>query len=703
MNPRKTGFLTAAMVFVFCLAGCGGGDGSSTPPVTSYTVGGTISGLTAGGLVLADGSQTISPASNATSFTFPTAVAVGASYSVAVQTQPSGETCSVSNGSGTVGSSNVTSVSVSCVSNYTIGGTISGLAASGLILAVGSQTVSPASGATSFTFPGPVAAGTSYSVTVQTQPSGETCTVSNGSGTVGSNNVTSVGVTCTLIQYTIGGTISGLTASGLVLRNNSETISIGSGATSFTFSNTLPSGWSYLVQVVSQPTGLVCSITNGSGTTASSNVTNVTVTCAASPEVVLYSFQGGTTFSAGNSDGGKPLAGLITDSSGSFYGSTWIGGTGNCSNKNMPNGCGTIFKLTKGSNGSYAETVLYSFQGGTADGYYPEAGLIMDSSGNLYGTTTYGGTCNSSGGCGTVFKLTKGTNGSYTESVLYSFQGVAIDGATPDAGLIMDSSGNLYGTTTYGGTGNSAMGYGTVFKLTTGTNGSYTESVLYSFQDGTADGQWPQAGLVTDSSGNLYGTTYSGGSGDCLDAGILIGCGTVFKLTPGSSGSYTESLLHSFQGGAADGASPEAGLIMDNSGNLFGTTFSGGPAVTGTVFKLAPGSGGSYTESVLHIFSDAGVPDGGSPSAGLIIDSNGNLYGTTQSGGSAISIGGTVYKLTAGSSGSYTESVLYSFPGPSNDGDGPFSGLLMDSSGNLYGTTTYGGTSGAGTVFEITR
>ena len=255
----------------------------------SYTIGGTISGFTASGLVLAEGSQTVSPASGATSFTFPTAVASGTSYSVTVQTQPSGETCTVTNGSGTVGSSNVTGVAVSCTaSTYTIGGTISGLTASGLVLAEGSQTVSPGSGATSFTFPTGVASSTSYSVTVKTQPSGETCTVTNGSGTVGSINVTGVAVSCAANTYTIGGTVSGLTGTGLVLQDNGGNNLAVSANGAFTFTNSVASGAAYNVTVLTQPTGQSCTVTNGSGT-ASANVTNVQVVCS-----TVYYTIGGT-------------------------------------------------------------------------------------------------------------------------------------------------------------------------------------------------------------------------------------------------------------------------------------------------------------------------------------------------------------------------------------------------------------------------
>ncbi len=280
--------LASSLLFTGCGSKGSGSGGSGSGGSSTYTIGGTISGLTGSGLVLATNGQTVTTTANSTSFTFPTAVASGTSYSVTVNTQPTGETCTVANGSGTVGTSNVTNVQVACTANtsstYTIGGTISGLTAGGLTLATNGQTVSPASGAASFTFPTAVASGASYSVTVSTQPTGETCTVANGSGTVGTSNVTNIQVACTentSSTYTIGGTISGLTAGGLVLEEtvSNQTVSLLSGATSFTFTTTVASGASYSVMVSTQPTGETCSVANGSGTVGTSNVTNIQVAC----------------------------------------------------------------------------------------------------------------------------------------------------------------------------------------------------------------------------------------------------------------------------------------------------------------------------------------------------------------------------------------------------------------------------------------
>lgn len=311
-------------------------------------------------------------------------------------------------------------------------------------------------------------------------------------------------------------------------------------------------------------------------------------------------------------------------------------------------------------------SLLYNFKG-QDDGGRPYGGLILDSSGNLYGTTSVGGTYNH----GTVFELVN-TSGAYSEKVLYSFTNLNGDGAQPQAGLLMDSSGDLYGTTFQGG----SYGYGTVFELVD-SSGSYTEKVLYNFA-GQGDGAWPTAGLITDSSGNLYGTTTGGG---------VSGWGTVFELV-NSAGSYSEHLLYSFKG-PGDGGWPYAGVIMDSSGNLYGTTYYGGAGGlygSGVVFELV-NSSGVFSERVLYSFANSNG-DGTNPAGGLVRDSLGNLYGTTYSGGGNYS--GTVFELV-NSSGLFSEKVLYSFGFTGY----PYAGLIMDSSGNLYGTTTQG------TVFEL--
>jgi len=329
------------------------------------------------------------------------------------------------------------------------------------------------------------------------------------------------------------------------------------------------------------------------------------------------------------------------------------------------------------------ESVLHIFGGAPSDGGTPAAGLIMDSSGNFYGTTTAGGVNNS----GTVFELVN-SSGSYSEKVLYSFAGSqpSGDGGNPYSSLIMDSSGNLYGTTVNGG----LNGVGTVFELVN-SSGTYSEKVLYSFsQYAGGDGVRPYAALVMDSSGNLYGTTQGGGAN---------GAGAVFELV-NSSGTYSEKVLYSFTTSGGDGVYPYAGLLMDSSGNLFGSTQYGGVNSAGTVFELV-NSSGSYSEKVLYGFSPSNG-DGQNPSGTLIMDSSGNLFGTNLFGGTG-SNSGTVFELV-NSSGTYSEKVLFAF-GSACSGNGvyPLGSLVMDSSGNLYGTTQSSTGSGAGTVFSLTH
>lgn len=317
-------------------------------------------------------------------------------------------------------------------------------------------------------------------------------------------------------------------------------------------------------------------------------------------------------FHNGPSDGATPNAGVIVDAAGDAFGTTTFGGSA---------GLGAVFRFKPNASG-FKESLIYSFLGKKqADGSHPYSQLLMDSSGNLYGTTAGGGSPACSGGCGTVFKLTLGKNGAYKETVLHAFTATK-DGHNPYAGLIADSTGALYGTTEFGGKSK----FGTVFKLTP-SQSTYTESVIYNFAGGT-DGAQPMSALTAGANGVIYGTTYNGGSAQCS-----AGCGTVFALTPGQSGSYTERVIYAFMGGT-DGYFPRAKLAYIK-GLLYGTTYYGGSSSgcsgtgCGTVFKLKPG-GGNFTESIVYAFQ--GALDGSQPTAGVI--SNGvRLFGMTYSGG----------------------------------------------------------------------
>ncbi len=390
----------------------------------------------------------------------------------------------------------------------------------------------------------------------------------------------------------------------------------------------------------------------------------------AGQETVLYTFTGGA-------EGGYPVAGVIRDGAGNLYG-TASGGGG-------ASGTGVVFKLVPPAQpgGVWTETVLYTFTGG-ADGGDPN-GVIRDAAGNLYGTTQYGGSGVGYAGAGVVFKLDLAGQ----ETVLYTFTGGA-DGWDPNA-VIRDAAGNLYGTTYVGGT----SGAGVVFKLAPPPQpgGAWTETVLYNFTGGT-DGGYPQAGLIADAVGNLYGTTDDGGPGGAS------GYGVVFKVDTASQYSAVYTFLPPL-----DGANPEAGVIRDAAGNLYGTASSGGAGNAGVVYKVhVTGQGTKGQETVLYAFT--GGADGGYPQAGLIADAVGNLYGTAEEGGDLSCNApygcGVVFKLAppAQPGGAWTETVLYNFTG-APDGAYPIAGVIMDSAGNLYGTTINGGTSGAGAVFKL--
>jgi len=355
----------------------------------------------------------------------------------------------------------------------------------------------------------------------------------------------------------------------------------------------------------------------------------------------LYVFKGGT-------DGEGPIAGLVRDANGNLYGTTVQGGTSNA---------GTVFRLDTSGH----EAVLYSFcfAGQTCpDGYFPEAGLVRDVEGDLYGTTEEGGAY----GYGVVFKLHQ----TGKETVLYSFTG-GVDGATPTARIVRDPDGNLFGTTLYGGT----YGDGTVFKLD--TRGK--ETVLHSFA-GRADGAGPVGGLIRDANGTLYGTTFGGNGSDY---------GTVFKLSVIGE----ETVLYRFAGGT-HGEHPQGGVVRDARGNLYGTTFSGGAFGFGAVFRVTRRG----KETVLYSF--AGGTDGAAPIGGLVRDRASNLYGTTTGGGTSGL--GTVFKVD----GAQMESVLHSFAGGA-DGEQPYGALIRDATGILYGTS-FGCAcpSDFGTVWKLT-
>ncbi|MGO8796326.1 MAG: choice-of-anchor tandem repeat GloVer-containing protein [Candidatus Sulfotelmatobacter sp.] len=388
---------------------------------------------------------------------------------------------------------------------------------------------------------------------------------------------------------------------------------------------------------------------------------------ACGQEKVIHTFN--------NANGFDPIAGMIIDDSGNLYGSTFYGGKF---------GAGAAFKLTPKDSG-WAETVLYSFNQIGTGGFWPNAKMIFDSHGNLYGTTFLGGEF----GAGEVFELIPTPTGSWGLNTLHSF-GSGGDGTFPHGGLLLDEEGNLYGTTAGGGANSDGM----VYELTPNGDGSYGETVLHSFSG--ADGANPYSGLVMVG-GKLYGTTYSGGSSSaCTD-----GCGTVFAVSPSGSGGWSETVAHSFNND--DGANPDGGLIVDASGNLYGAASQGALGNFGVIFELTPANGG-WEEVTLHNFNFQGG-DGVYPIAPLTFDASGNLYGATEEGGTYDS--GAVYELTPTAGGGWSERVVYSFTVGLGVTNHPAPGIVFDDDGNLYGTTLSGGyfggcLGGCGGVFEIT-
>lgn len=406
-------------------------------------------------------------------------------------------------------------------------------------------------------------------------------------------------------------------------------------------------------------------------------VSAVVVAQAGSPHfTVLHSFHG--------TDGEWLTSNLGKDTSGNLYGYAQWGGDLNCS-LNPGVGCGVVFKLSK----SGKRKVLHRFTG--LDGYAPGAfegggSLVRDQKGTIYGTTTAGGTGTQqcSIGCGTVFKID--TTGK--ETVIYNFTGMNGDGAYPSSGVVLDEAGNLYGTTASGG---AYLYHGTVFKIdTTGK-----ETILYSFKGvGSSDGSVPDS-LVKDQAGNLYGTTLQGGvtTSFCPNGG----CGTVFKITRMGQ----ETVLYSFtyDGTNTDGAKPNCNPAVDSAGNIYGTTTEGGVGANGglgTIFRVSR----TGKEKVLHAFTGA---DGSFGSGSVQLDAAGNLYGVTFQGGTAGY--GVVFKLTK----TGKETVLHSFSG-GTDGANPSGGVILDSTNNVYGTTSLGGDlscnvqgqgQGCGVVFKI--
>lgn len=402
----------------------------------------------------------------------------------------------------------------------------------------------------------------------------------------------------------------------------------------------------------------------------------------AQSEWVLYSFP------TNGSQGEHPMGNLVADGAGNLYGTAFQGGSANW---------GAVYELVRPvpPKKTWTETVLYSFAG-SPDGGQPEGGLVFDKAGNLYGTTNKGGASDA----GTVFELiAPGTpGGAWTESVLHNFQPVSGDGGSPETGLTWDHSGNLIGVTELGGVNGrfSCTGScGTVFQLSPPSTpgGAWTETIIQDFEYG--QGAYPRGTPVVAANGILYGTTYGGG---------LNHEGVIYRLAPPATpgGAWAYRVLHAFTGGF-DGQSPRGPLVLHGSGVLYGTSLGGGAYEGGMVFQFVPPTvvGGAWTENVLCSFGFA-TGDGISPSANVIFDSAGSIYGITIAGGAAN--GGTVFRCSppASPSGSWTETILHSFgEGNAKDGVLPSGGLIFGKNGVLFGATQIGGSNSEGAVYGI--
>ena len=382
---------------------------------------------------------------------------------------------------------------------------------------------------------------------------------------------------------------------------------------------------------------------------------------AASTTDVIYSF-------AGDADGEYTDTDLVIDSAGNLYGTSVLGGDF---------GSGTVFQLTP-SGDSWIHTVLYSFSGG-GDGGEPYKGVTLDAEGNLYGTAVTGGSGSCEGGCGVAYKLTN-SGGTWTQTVIHSFTG-GDDGSGPGAGLTIDKRGNLYGMTPTGG----ANGLGVIFQLHPDQSGNWTLKVIHTFTGGT-DGASGSAGRMLLRGGHLYGAATAGGAN---------GKGTAFELTPVPSGEWNFTTIYSFKG-QPDAGFPYGGLTFDASGNLYGTTYYDGAHNLGAVYELAPNPTGEWNERVLYSFK--GGSDGANSISNVVFDAAGNLYGTTSEGGLG---SGTIFELTPGSNGKWTESIAHRFAGPP-DGAFAYNGMVGDGAGNFYGATVHGGTDDEGAIYKFT-
>jgi uncharacterized repeat protein (TIGR03803 family) len=377
-------------------------------------------------------------------------------------------------------------------------------------------------------------------------------------------------------------------------------------------------------------------------------------------------------------DGVNPVGGLAFDAVGNLYGTASNGGG--------PFGAdGSVFMLTPSPTEPWSERALYVFNPDGTEGLYPHWTPLLDNQGNVYGVTSEGGEHEG----GTIFELSPSQQHYWNETNLYEFE--SANGWRPNQ-MLKDAAGNFFLTTEQGGIYGFDYDFGEAVEISPVEGGGYTEQVLHYFTTADNDGMSPRSNLVQDAAGNFYGTTKGGG---------LYDKGTVFQLAQSKLGGWHEAVIYSFNG--HDGWWPEGALAIDDAGNIYGTTLYGGSHVgndnpgIGNIFELSPSSDGTWTETVIHTFQPDSN-DGSEPMGGVTVDSAGNLFGTTFQGGASFL--GTVFEFSPAGSGQWAGKILHNFSGA--DGAAPYCQLIFDNSGNLYGTTSLGGINNAGVVFEIT-
>lgn len=375
--------------------------------------------------------------------------------------------------------------------------------------------------------------------------------------------------------------------------------------------------------------------------------------------------------------GRAPIGALTFDSAGDLYGTTANGGGP------LGSGFGTVFQLTPTGNGSWSIRALYVFPRTGDDGKFPRWNPFVDDQGNVYGVTLGGGSSND----GVLFQLTPDGSGLWNEKVLYNY---SLDSSGHGANaLLRDAAGNYFGTAAEGGV-HGIFDRGTAYELSPAVGGGYNLQILHYFTTAKSDGNGPGSNLVQDAAGNFYGTTRHGGAYDM---------GTVFKISRALHGGWNEEVIYSFNG--RDGWLPLGAIAIDSAGNLYGTTEYGGGSSNnvgpGTLFQLSPAGNNTWRLTNIHLFGRS-ENDGSDPTSGVSVDATGNVYGTTYSGGAHNE--GTVFEFSPDGNGGWIGKILHAFNG--DDGAGPSCQLIFDQSGNLYGTTRYGGANGNGVVFEIT-